>query len=383
MNNTAPTCPEDISTSSTVDKADTMLSDTPGGAKGGIVKCRARGLGQPHISSCLTIPWDCQHGQALKCDLPLCGEKKKEFLWCKVCKCPCAKRNFTAKHSHIRLFAEATISADSAHSTNSRKRPKVQDVGPDGDAASCVTIDDATEDKTSREGDNSLTSTPCFRPRLCVNTSVDKAPSSSMTLSPTEVSAFPSPHSNPNYKDETPLACYLPNEEGDGQGSDDVDFKRFLEYFWGPSSIDCTSSEGLNDDSLGNKSAVSTEVHDGSSSNTIDSPFLPHSSYVQRCSDSESVPNPSVSLFVSEMEATLIQEIRTSPGTMTEKITWIRDIMSWGLHAPTTTRASREEHFLVNHRGERHQDAPQLHMSRMDWSDQSVMDKLTMPDLFH
>jgi hypothetical protein len=221
-----------------------------------------------------------------------------------------------------------------------------------------------------RERD-SLTSTPCFRPRLCAAHFGGQGPFLVYDVVADRVSAFPSARqpANPNYKDETPLLLVI-SQMKKAMGRDPMmwtsrdfwsifgaEFHR-LHLFGGLEWLTRLVVRAPNP----------TEVHDGSSSNTIDSPFLPHSSYVQRCSDSERRQNLSASLVVSEMEATLIQEIRTIPGTMTEKITWIRDIMSWGVHVPTTTRASSRGTFCRQRSGRKASGRTSVaHATRMDF----------------
>jgi hypothetical protein len=197
-----------------------------------------------------------------------------------------------------------------------------------------------------------------------------------MMLSPTDVSAFPQPHSNPNYEEETPIAWNLPNED-EKQGLDDTNLRRALTEFVESNPVDSLATDGFDRDSLADRSADVIELHDGSSSYTIDSSSLSNSTFVQRSFDAESVPNPSKSIIVTDIEETLIQEIRLSPGTMKEKIAWI-------LHnIPRVPRPWSEETFLHCHQGER-QEETQLHTkSRIDLSDQSVMDDLALPDLYH
>lgn len=65
------------------------------------VPCKARGMGDDHSANAFfLIPENAPHGTLVVCSHRACNESGRRFRYCAVCELPCAKRNFSRRHSH-------------------------------------------------------------------------------------------------------------------------------------------------------------------------------------------------------------------------------------------------------------------------------------------
>lgn len=65
------------------------------------VPCKARGMGDDHSTNAFfLIPENAPHGTLVVCSHRACIESGRRFRYCAVCELPCAKRNFSRRHSH-------------------------------------------------------------------------------------------------------------------------------------------------------------------------------------------------------------------------------------------------------------------------------------------
>lgn len=72
------------------------------------VPCKARGMGADHKydNAYFVIGGTIPHGKLIECSHHACVQSGRKFLYCAVCQLPCAKRNFSRRHSHGSLFQQ-------------------------------------------------------------------------------------------------------------------------------------------------------------------------------------------------------------------------------------------------------------------------------------
>jgi hypothetical protein len=73
--------------------------------------CRARGISDNHTpgTAYFDVPFNAPHGLLLVCSHEICAKSGRAFRFCGFCRHPCAKRNFSKRHSHVDLNIDSGI----------------------------------------------------------------------------------------------------------------------------------------------------------------------------------------------------------------------------------------------------------------------------------